>query len=266
MIPKIIHYCWFGNNPLPDKVKKCMESWKKFCPDYKIMRWDESNYDYNKNQYISDAYKNKKWAFVADYARLDVVYQYGGIYLDTDVELIGNIDNLLSNHVFMAIEKYSKLVNTGLGFGAEPEAEELLDMKSVYDNLFFIKKDGSFNVIPCTKYTTDYLLQKGFVCEDKTQTLDRIKVYASDVFCPIDFETGKKTLTSNTLGIHWYDATWFSDHDKAIHNTEQKIKRMFPQPLSKVVCLIYRKGYRFIQYIKDGTMLENIKKKLHIKQ
>lgn len=262
MIPKIIHYCWFGNNPLPDKVEKCIESWKKYCPDYEIMRWDESNYNYQKKQYISDAYKNKKWAFVADYARLDVVYQYGGIYLDTDVELIGNLDTLLTNHVFLSIEKYSKVINTGLGFGAEPKAEEILELKNVYNTLSFINEDGSFNVIPCTKYTTDIFILKGFFCEDRTQKIGNTVIYASEYFCPIDFETGKKTITPKTLGIHWYDSTWFSDHDKKIHNKEQEIKQKYPVGVAKVLCFVYRKGYRLLQYINEGSLLKHIRRKM----
>ena len=95
MIPKVIHYCWFGGNPLPDEAKRCIDSWKKYCPDYKIIEWNESNYDVNSNEYMKAAYNEKKWAFVSDYARVDVVYRYGGIYMDTDVELIKPLDKFL---------------------------------------------------------------------------------------------------------------------------------------------------------------------------
>lgn len=260
MIPKIIHYCWFGNNPLPEKVLKCIDSWKKFCPDYKIMRWDETNYDLNKNEYISQAYKNKKWAFVADFVRLDVVYNFGGIYLDTDVELIDGLDKLLSNQVFLSIEKYSKLVNTGLGFGAEKNSLEINEMMQIYDTISFVKEDGALNLTPCTQYTTDYLEKKGYSYQDITQMVGNVKIYASDYFCPIDYETGKKNVTKNTIGIHWYDATWFSDDDKKIHQIEQKIKSKMPTSIAKIVCWIYRKTYRLFQYIKEGTLLKNIKK------
>lgn len=262
MIPKIIHYCWFGNNPLPDKVKKCIESWKKYCPDYEIIRWDESNFDYKKNQYISDAYKNKKWAFVADYARLDVVYQYGGIYLDTDVELIKGIDDLLNDHFFLAIEKYSKMVNTGLGFGAEKKSFELKTLMNVYDTLSFFNGDGTCNLTPCTKYTTDYLAKYGYQYEDKTQRINNIKVYASEVFCPIDFETGKKYITLKTRGIHWYDSTWFTEEDREIYQTERIIKDKFPLLIAKPVCFFYRKSYRLCQYIREGTILKELRRKI----
>ena len=129
MIPKVIHYCWFGKNPEPDDVKQCIASWHKYLPDYEIKRWDESNYDVHKNQYMSDAYKEKKWAFVSDYCRIDVIYQYGGIYLDTDVEVIKSFDPLLSEEMFCGFESRDPLmfkkgaiieqsVNFGLGFGS----------------------------------------------------------------------------------------------------------------------------------------------------
>ena len=103
MIPKKIHYCWFGGNPLPEDVKRYIESWKKYCPDYDLIRWDESNYDVHKNAYVELAYQNKKWAFLTDYARLDIIYEHGGIYLDADVELIHSLDDLLQNSCYMGM-------------------------------------------------------------------------------------------------------------------------------------------------------------------
>lgn len=126
MIPKIIHYCWVGNCQKPKSVLYCIESWRKFCPDYRIIEWNESNYDFSKNKYMWQAYEAKKWGFVPDYARLDIVYQYGGIYLDTDVELVKNIDELLSHKAFMGFEDTGDgefFVNCGHGFGAEPGNE-----------------------------------------------------------------------------------------------------------------------------------------------
>ena len=118
MIPKIIHYCWFGRNPLPKTAEKCIRSWKKCCPDYEIIRWDESNFDVNCNEYCREMYEQEKWAFLTDYVRLRVVYENGGIYLDTDVEVIKPLDDLLHNSAYMGLETTDK-VNTGLGFGAE---------------------------------------------------------------------------------------------------------------------------------------------------
>lgn len=118
MIPKKIHYCWFGRNPLPELAVRCIESWKKYCPDYEIIEWNEDNYDINKISYVKEAYQARKWAFVTDYVRLDVVNQYGGIYLDTDVELLKSLDPLLKYKSFFGMEE-GKFIATGLGFGAE---------------------------------------------------------------------------------------------------------------------------------------------------
>ena len=119
MIPKIINYCWFGKNPLPTSVKKCINSWKKYCPDYKIIQWDETNFDVKSNMFVKEAYEAKAWAFVSDYARLKVKYENGGIYFDTDVELVKNLDFLLKNSAYIGIQQSEYLCNTGLGFGAE---------------------------------------------------------------------------------------------------------------------------------------------------
>ena len=151
MIPKIIHYCWVGRSPKPESVLYCIESWRKYCPDYTIIEWNEDNYDFTKNKYMKQAYEKRKWGFVPDYARLDIVYNYGGIYLDTDVEIISNIDHLLDNVAFMGFEntgdgKY--FVNCGQGFGAVPNNEVIGLMRDNYDDLEFIKKDGTLNMLP----------------------------------------------------------------------------------------------------------------------
>lgn len=119
MIPKIIHYCWFGNTKLPESETKNIETWKKYCPDYKIIRWDEKNFDINSNEFVSEAYKEKKYSFVSDFARFYIIYKYGGIYFDTDVELLRNIDDLLTNNAFIGTENFGKLINPGSGFGAK---------------------------------------------------------------------------------------------------------------------------------------------------
>ena len=161
-IPKVIHYCWFGGNELSQKAVKCMESWKKYCPDWEIKEWNEQNYDVEKIPYIRDAYKEKKWAFVSDYVRLDVVWQYGGIYLDTDVELIKPLDFFLEEEVFFALEKKNLCINTGLGFGAVPENRILRQLMELYEKLSFYMEDGSLNLIACPRYNTEFFVKKGY--------------------------------------------------------------------------------------------------------
>lgn len=137
MIPKVIHYCWFGGNPLPYEVKKCIKSWEKMCPDYEIKQWNESNFDISDNTFARVAYENKAWAFVSDYARLKIVFDYGGIYLDTDVELLKSLDHLLDNKCYIGIQQAQSLCQTGLGFGAEKNSYIVEKMLEKYSNIEF---------------------------------------------------------------------------------------------------------------------------------
>ena len=215
-IPKIIHYCWFGGNPIPEKDKACIESWKKFCPGYTIMEWNESNYDISKNTYMKEPYDVKKWGFVPDYARLDIIYTNGGIYLDTDVEIIHNLDPLLEDEAFMGFED-GKFVALGLGFGASKGNEHIKKMRDVYEDVSFINPDGTFNTLPSPHYTTDYLLEKGLSQNNIFQKIEGIAIYPKEYFCPRDYYTGAMSLTENSYTIHHYSASWLSDQEKKIY-------------------------------------------------
>lgn len=261
-IPKIIHYCWFGGNPLPEKVKNCIKSWKKYCPDYEIIQWNETNYNVNKIRYIKEAYESGKWAFVSDYARLDVVYQYGGIYLDTDVELVKSPDNLLEESMFLAIEKQNCQINTGLGFGAEKENLLLYQLMELYHNISFIKEDGTLNVIACPRYTTDFFLKRGYQLKDQNQRIENCLILSSEYFCPMDFQTGVINMTEHTVGIHWFEASWFEKEDKNIHDMEMKIRQKCPNRIGGLLCFIYRKAYRLLEYGRKGILLKKIKEKM----
>ncbi len=207
-IPKKIHYCWFGKKQIPNQFLKYMESWKKFCPDYEIVRWDESNYDYDKINYTKQAYKEGKWAFVSDYVRLDVVHTYGGIYLDVDVEIMRNLDNLLANQMFCGFEK-GNCINTGLGFGAIKGFEPLKSMREMYNTIDFINSDGSLNLTACTKYQTDFLIAKGLKRDGKQQLLEGITIYPRTVLAPFDFCGVSNQFSNMTFTVHHYAATWF---------------------------------------------------------
>lgn len=265
-IPKVISYCWFGNNPLPETAKKCIESWKKFCPDCEIVQWNETNYDVNKIPYIRDAYKEKKWAFVSDYARLDIINTYGGIYLDTDVELIKPLDGLLNYESFWTIEKGSLAVNTGLGFGAQIGNVHLKQMIETYKHTSFYNKDKSLNTTPCTAYTTEYFEKLGYIRKDVPQEIQNAMILPSEFFCPMNFYGGSMQVTENTIGIHWYDMSWFGKSDKKIHDVENEIKKRLPPKAAKVLCGIYRNTYRLIEYSLNGTLIEKIKKKRNDKK
>ena len=166
MIPKIIHYCWVGNSPKPKSVLYCIESWRKYCPGYEIREWNESNYDFSKNGYMKQAYEAKKWGFVPDYARLDIIYKYGGIYLDTDVELIKSLDELLNQTAFMGFENTGDgefFVNCGHGFGAEPHNKIIGAARNLYDHIQFINDDNTYNLLPSPHYTTQIFVQAKFI-------------------------------------------------------------------------------------------------------
>lgn len=247
MIPKIIHYCWFGGNEMSDLGKKCIESWKRFCPDYEIKRWDESNYDVNKNPYMKQAYENEKWAFVSDYARLDIIYNYGGVYLDTDVELIKGIDDLLGNTAFMGIGCTGG-VATGLGFGAEAGTEALKAMLDYYDSVSFVNEDGSLNTAPCVKYQTDYLKERGFADEDKFQTVAGISIYPTDYFCPMHYKTGELNITDNTYSIHHYESTHWN---KRMRDGNMRMRRAYKE---------YGKlGFFFYSHFRTARLLDMIR-------
>ena len=241
MIPKIIHYCWVGNCPKPKSVLYCIESWRKFCPDYRIIEWNESNYDFSKNKYMWQAYEAKKWGFVPDYARLDIVYQYGGIYLDTDVELVKNIDELLSHKAFMGFEDTGDgefFVNCGHGFGAEPGNEIIEAMRDLYDSVSFRNNDGSYNLLPSPNYTTEALRKFGLIQENKDQLLENMIIYASDVLCPKNFRTGKMHKTNRTVSIHHFTASWMDEDVRKELLHIQRIKKIWGTKPGEAILLL----------------------------
>ena len=170
-IPRIIHYVWFGKKKKSRVVQKCIESWYKYCSDYRIVEWNETNYNIKKNQYMYEAYKEKKWAFASDYARFDIIYHYGGIYLDTDVELVANIDVFLQNKMFMGFLD-DKRVASGLGFGSisgNPIVKEIL---GYYTNRSFYKANGNMDLRVCNHNETNVLMKHGLRRYGKELRLD----------------------------------------------------------------------------------------------
>ena len=233
-IPKIIHYCWVGGNPKPQSVLYCIESWKRCCPDYEIREWNETNYDFTKNEYMRQAYEAKKWGFVPDYARLDIVYEHGGIYLDTDVEMVRSFDHLLEHECFFGFEDTGDgeyYVNCGHGFGAAPHHEAVKNARDLYDRLNFTNGDGSLNLLASPYYTTQSLRQLGLVQENRDQALPGVQICASDVLCPKNFRTGKLHQTSRTVSIHHFTASWVDEKIKAEMAHQQTIKNRFGKRL-----------------------------------
>ena len=219
-IPKIIHYCWFGDKELPNSAKRCINSWRKKCPGFIIKKWSENNIDFSINRYTRQAYEMKAWGFVPDYLRLWIIYNYGGIYLDTDVQVVKDLSPLCDHSAFAGLETPNH-VALGLGFGAESKNQIIFEHMELYEKLSFIKEDGGFNKTPSPHYTTELFKKHGFQQgNNQIQYLDYITIYPTEYFCPKDFETGITKITKNTYSIHHFDASWYTELEQ-----QEKIKR-----------------------------------------
>ncbi len=248
MIPKKIHYCWFGRGKKTKLARKCIESWKKYCPDYEIVEWNEDNFDVNINAYVKEAYQAKKYAFVSDYARFYILYHEGGVYFDTDVELIKPIDEIVAKGAFMGCEtdgcnslqeiyepnKFGE-VNPGLGIAAAPGLgiaaapglrlyEEILEY---YNGIHFLMPDGSLNQKTVVAYTTEVLLANGLKDTNEIQQVGGVWIYPKEYFCPMDNSTGKLVITEKTVSIHWYSKSWVGTKQKIISKIARPFHRIF---------------------------------------
>lgn len=238
MIPKKIHYCWFGRNPLPDSAKKCIDSWKKYLPDYEIVEWNEDNFDVDSIPYTTEAYQAHKYAFVSDYARYKIIYEHGGLYFDTDVEIIRPLDAIIANGSFMGIEKSKATktdgasgsvgINPGMGIGAPPSNEIYKAILDKYASMPFDIDAGTV-----VKHTTDTMKIYGFDGKNCKQRVGDIMVYPDDYFCPMDSTTGLTHITSNTVSIHHYSCSWM-DHSSLsfrLHQVKNKLIKIFGENL-----------------------------------
>lgn len=214
MIPKKIHYCWFGGKPLPKSAVKCINSWRKFFPDYEIKEWNEENFDVNMMPFTQEAYAAKKYAFVSDVARFWILYQEGGVYFDTDVEVVASMEDIIDKGPFMGVETmdvYEKgwpAVAPGLGLGVNAGHEFYGEILRHYQESHFCDNDG--NQLPGTvvMHNTQMLKMKGLRPTDELQQVMDIWIYPQDYFCPFNDATGILNKTSNTRAIHWYSKTW----------------------------------------------------------
>lgn len=257
MIPKIIHYCWFGGNPLPESAVKCINSWKKFFPDYEIWAWVETNltpnpsptgegslqqkyladevmeFDVNVIPYTREAYEARKFAFVSDYARFDILYQYGGIYFDTDVEVIKSMDEIVERGPFMGIEvdspnpSIAPLVAPGLGLGATIRMPFYKSVLDYYEHLHFLTEEGKPNNITVVKHTTNVLTANGMKNENTLQEVCGVWIYPKEYFNPLNDNTGKLDITENTRSIHWYTKTWLDKRNPVRDWIVKRIHRYF---------------------------------------
>lgn len=238
MIPKIIHYCWFGGNPLPDEVKKYIETWKKYCPDYEITEWNESNFDVNQNQYCREAYEAGKWAFVSDYARLKILYDHGGIYMDTDMEVCKPLDHLASYGFWSGFESESQ-IQTGIMASCR-DNELLAYLLSYYDDKHFRNENGTYDTT--TNVTTITKMVKDKYDIDLNNTFQIFgsnnAIFPFEYFCAKDLFDGKVKKTHNTYTIHHFSGSWLNQWGKIKQSTKiylsKFLGRGFVEMLAKI--------------------------------
>lgn len=243
MIPKVIHYCWFGGNPLPESAYKCILSWEKFLPDYNIIEWNENNFDVNSIAYTAEAYKAKKYAFVSDYARFWILYNYGGIYFDTDVELIANIDSIIDRGPFMGMEepmpgttiesvspfirnnvKLKCAVNPGLGMGAQPGCILYKKIINRYSKIHLFTWTGKI-IETVVGITTSIICKEQLKeVEDEILICNGIYLYSPHYFCPKNYFTGKLLITDKAVSIHHYTSTWIKNNNTVFKKILKRIK------------------------------------------
>lgn len=212
MIPKVIHYCWFGRNPLPPLAVKCIESWKRYLPDYEIKEWNEDNFDLDLYPYAREAYDNRKFAFVTDIVRLYALYHEGGVYMDTDVEVLKSLDPFLHHHAFSGFED-DKKVSTGI-MASEKGGRWAKENLEYYNNRHFVNDEGLFDFTTNVVTITNYMLTLGLVQNNTYQDFPGlVTFYPKDYFCPIEHEGHILKLTNNTVCIHHFAGSWiFGKH------------------------------------------------------
>jgi mannosyltransferase OCH1-like enzyme len=259
MTNKTIHYCWFGGSELPDDGVRCVESWRRYFPDFQVKEWNDGNYDVNKNDFIKQAYQNKKYAFVSDFARMEVIFDYGGIYFDTDVEIVRRLDEAYLNNGFMVFGRNYRGdlgVNSGLGFGADKGNPLIGEILKGYENKQFLKSDGSLLLEPCIILENKILIKNGLKLSDESQQVCGISVLPTQ-FCA-DY---RKKLTSQTYAIHYGNGSWVSEEDRERLMLKRRLLPVFwkAAPFAAAV-IVYTKHYGVFGMIK--RIYKKIREKL----
>ena len=254
MIPKIIHYCWFGRNPKPKLAEKCIKSWKKYCPDYEIIEWNEDNFDISAAPlYVRQAHEAKKWAFITDYVRLWAMTTYGGIYMDTDVEVVKSLDRYLKHDAFSGFED-DENIPTGI-MACSKDFPLFVELLHYYDTAEFINPDGSLNTTTNVTIITQMCRKYGFVGNNKYQVVEGFALYPKDVFCPLDCMSGMMHRTRRTATIHWFSASWHSEYERKQLEAYRKMVRQ-DRVMGKLVMagrkILGNRGYERVRDLIKG--------------
>lgn len=256
-IPRLIHYCWFGGKPLPSLARKCLKSWKRYLPEYEIILWDETTFDIAAHPYVKEAYNAKKWAFVADYVRLYVLYHFGGIYMDTDVEVIRQLNRFLTDPAFTCFEPPNYIcpdqivIQTGM-IGAEKGNLWIKKLLDYYHDKRFLDINGTpdltANPIPLTVIT---IKEFGLKPDQSFQTLmNSVVIYPQEFFCPIDWKDRKIKKNKNTYAIHYFTGSWISEEESCNYTKYRKqagllLKKILGEKKYNIVAdVLWRKFFR----------------------
>ena len=261
MIPRIIHYCWFGGKPLPEDAVNCISSWRKYCPDYKIIEWNESNTDINACEYAKEASEAKKWAFLSDYVRLVALVKIGGIYMDTDVEVIKPLDEYLELRAFSGFET-DHAVPTGIMAceKGHPFFERLL---MDYNDLHFVDQNGNYDLTTNVTRITTACVNSGLILNNTKHRICDFTLFPKDYFCPLNHVNGELEITANTHTIHWFAGSWKSEKEKKAHKTAIIIRKTVPGIVGVIVSNFYEKGLITIDTLNHGgvkALLKRVRK------
>jgi mannosyltransferase OCH1-like enzyme len=238
MIPKKIHYCWFGRGQMPSLALKCIESWKKHLPEYELVLWNEDSFDVNSNLYTSQAYEKKKFAFITDYVRLFSLYNEGGIYMDTDVEVLKPLDRFLKHDAFSGFESINH-VPTGL-MAAQKGSKWAGDLLKYYENRSFILPDGSCDLTANTAIITESMIKSGLVLNNTYQEINNcVAFYPAEYFCPKDHDTGLMYITENTYCIHHFASSWIDPRIRFFSIVKKKLMKLMGRNFVKSIIKIF---------------------------
>ena len=245
MIPKVIHYCWFGGKPLPVQVKRCLSTWRKVLPDYRIVRWSEDNFDIHCNRYVEEAYNAGKWAFVADYARLWVLYRYGGIYMDTDVEVLKSFDPFLTDPGFGCFENPDQISTAVIG---ACKGNEFIRAQMEYYHTHPFLVGGRPDTTTNVKIITAYCVENGLHRDNTKQRIGDFVIYPSEYFSPKDYRSLELHLTPESCAIHHFDTSWGGPWIKA----KLLLKKILGHRLSGKVSAVRNRMLQMIQERNDA--------------